>query len=362
VNHTISYDSFMHDDSGLKTALSLLHYYGLFFVDKVPSDEESVAKLAERIGPIRNTFYGRTWDVRSKPEAENVAYTNQHLGFHMDLLYMHESPGIQLLHCMENTCEGGESAFVDTFRAALQFHQKHLSGAGSRALSQDFIKYGYDKGGNTFSARKPVFELVLDKFFSKQYFDGAKWVQAPPLMQRLRRVFWSPPFISAEVTRGTIKETKYDKLQNQPTFIQKCRKDFADILEDKRLRFETKLPPGTCAIFDNLRVVHARKAFDTSSGYRWLRGAYVDFQDFHSKALACGLGIKDTVDLEQHQKLGAEAETAAATIASKKKRADPPLEIKGGRQLIRKHFTGPGLDSGKHKAELNNNDLSKDSL
>jgi len=43
---------------------------------------------------------------------------------------------------------------------------------------------------------------------------------------------------------------------------------------------------GTCVIFDNLRVVHARNAFNLNSGRRWLKGAYLARQDFVSKASA----------------------------------------------------------------------------
>lgn len=42
--------------------------------------------------------------------------------------------------------------------------------------------------------------------------------------------------------------------------------------------FQTKLCEGTCVIFDNWRVLHARKGF--SGGERWLRGAYVGEADF----------------------------------------------------------------------------------
>lgn len=36
-------------------------------------------------------------------------------------------------------------------------------------------------------------------------------------------------------------------------------------------------------IFDNRRVLHARRAFDASKGERWLKGAYVDDDVFFSK-------------------------------------------------------------------------------
>jgi hypothetical protein len=43
----------------------------------VPSGEESVINIGTRIGPLRDSFYGRTWDVKSVPNAKNVAYTHK---------------------------------------------------------------------------------------------------------------------------------------------------------------------------------------------------------------------------------------------------------------------------------------------
>lgn len=80
--------------TGLLTAITQLTQYGLLFVRNVPNDKTSDAecelrKLVEKFGEIRETFYGRTWDVRNVRQSRNVAYTNLDLGLHMDLLYVH---------------------------------------------------------------------------------------------------------------------------------------------------------------------------------------------------------------------------------------------------------------------------------
>jgi len=56
------------------------------FLRNVPDSEKSVEEIAGRIGTLKDTFYGRTWDVKSKPKAKNIAYTQSFLGLHMDLL------------------------------------------------------------------------------------------------------------------------------------------------------------------------------------------------------------------------------------------------------------------------------------
>ena len=87
------YADYLGDPRIFNNAMKKLGSWGLIFLDNVPQEETAVEKIAEAIGPLRNTFYGRTWDVKSKPQAENVAYTAHHLGLHMDLLYMKNPPG-----------------------------------------------------------------------------------------------------------------------------------------------------------------------------------------------------------------------------------------------------------------------------
>lgn len=47
--------------------------------------------------------------------------------------------------------------------------------------------------------------------------------------------------------------------------------------------FEYRLEEGECVVFDNRRVLHARRAFDASQGERWLKGTYVDDDVFFSR-------------------------------------------------------------------------------
>ena len=80
---TVSYGHYMESSAVLHAALGHLLYYGLFFISSVPTESGSVSAIAERIGPLRNSIYGLTWDVKSVPSAENIAYTSGNLGFHM---------------------------------------------------------------------------------------------------------------------------------------------------------------------------------------------------------------------------------------------------------------------------------------
>jgi gamma-butyrobetaine dioxygenase len=89
-NLWVSYPS-LREPSGLLKATKQLAQYGLLFVSDVPHTEPhddgcELPKLAEYFGDIRQTFYGRLFDVKSVRNSINIAYTDLDLGLHMDLL------------------------------------------------------------------------------------------------------------------------------------------------------------------------------------------------------------------------------------------------------------------------------------
>ena len=56
---------------------------------------------------------------------------------------------------------------------------------------------------------------------------------------------------------------------------------YAEILTRDSIMIDFKLTQGQLVLFDNTRVFHARKAFSTS-GSRWLQGAYADVDSLYS--------------------------------------------------------------------------------
>jgi alpha-ketoglutarate-dependent taurine dioxygenase len=60
-------------------------------------------------------------------------------------------------------------------------------------------------------------------------------------------------------------------------------KEFAAFTDREDMMYEDTLRQGECVVFANRRVLHARRAFDVTSGERWLKGTYVDWDDFQSK-------------------------------------------------------------------------------
>lgn len=255
---SIKYDDYMKDDEALFRALMFLNMHGLLLLKGVPESETAVESIASRMGTLRDTFYGRTWDVKSVPEAKNVAYTQHFLGLHMDLLYMANPPGFQLLHCLKNTCEGGSSLFSDAFMAVSQLDPKHIW-----QLSNSKIGYQYNNAGEHYYFEHPIIEA--QNYFSEQW--GTRV---------LKHVNYSPPFQADHLST----------LSHQASFFPKLLdslKKFADRVEDPDNLYEYKMQGGECVIFNNRRVLHGRREFDAAHGERWLKGAYVDTDVFMSR-------------------------------------------------------------------------------
>ncbi|KAI6910944.1 Clavaminate synthase-like protein [Hortaea werneckii] len=302
----LDYKAYMSDDSVLHQALQYLHTHGLVFLTNVPEQESSVATIAERIGPVKNTFYGYTWDVRSVPQAKNVAYTSQDLGFHMDLLYMEQPPHLQLLHCIRASSAGGASTFTDSHAAAQDLFQQDPG--AFETLEKLPVNFHYDHlESHYYHHARPVFELALKPLYLggkkcrnvRELFEA--WQRAGlatselPITEWLADVSWSPPFqapftpLSAHTEpRGfpqLVRRGPLAYLNEQITRWLPAARKFDELIHRPEGVYERMMKPGECVLFDNRRVLHARKAFEVGDigKERWLRGAYLDRDPFESR-------------------------------------------------------------------------------
>ncbi|EJU01549.1 Clavaminate synthase-like protein [Dacryopinax primogenitus] len=262
--------SFPLSEGDRKLALLRLMQYGIVFLKNVPRDGEAIWDVAKAFGDVRPTFYGQTWDVKSVPNSKNVAYTDQLLGFHQDLLYMRNPPAYQILHCIDNQVSGGESAFIDALRPAytLAFSDPDKF----KLLTMRPIPFQYvnddqrwhcnhttielrplGDGGDGYNAEEPCLDMN----------DSVKLLKLPNFESTVAHINYSPPF------QGPIS-------LNSPNAVFDALRVFGELLEEPEARYECKLEEGEAVIFDNRRVLHARKGFDGNQGPRWLKGCYLD--------------------------------------------------------------------------------------
>ncbi|KOS36335.1 hypothetical protein ACN38_g12932 [Penicillium nordicum] len=296
------YDAYMKDDYTLYQLISQLRTEGLAFVTNIPGLEESLATIATRIGPIKDTFYGQTWDVRTVPAAINAAYTSHDLGFHTDLLYFQQPPHIQLLHCIQSASSGGASVFADAFKAAVDLF--HSDTDAFNTLATVPVNYHYNHpDSNVYHTTKPVIDLsplrigdtVYNQF--RDYLNamecrhagdaGVEW-QTAVLVESLQKINWGPPFLAPFSNHESPMDpgnSALSALNSKADEWHWAASKFNALLQRPEYLYERKMNHGECVLFDNTRTLHSRRAFDMADvGMpRWLRGTYVDKDPYLSK-------------------------------------------------------------------------------
>lgn len=252
----IDFGDYMSSDLVLYDALKQLRAYGLLFIRGVPDSAAAVEDIGGRIGNLKHTFYGLTWDVKSVPNPINIAYTDKALGFHMDMLYLSNPPSLQLLHCLRNSCRGGASLFSDSLLAAYAVQDRDLQ--KFRALTENHVTFHYENAGHNYERVRLIVELFLD---------GS-----------ICRVNWSPSFQAPfYILKGLNDRAGLSRFGT----VFEALKQLASDIENPQNVYEHRLKEGECVIFNNERILHARRAFDARSGERWLKGAYLDADVWH---------------------------------------------------------------------------------
>jgi gamma-butyrobetaine dioxygenase len=240
----------MQSDSALLTFLQALAKDGLAVVHSLVGDGRASVALAERIGFLRQTNFGLTFEVVNMPDPNNLAYTSLALPLHTDLPNQEMPPGLQFLHCIANEASGGDSVFADGFAMARDLKAEHPEAFA--VLSQVSVPFRFFDREHDIRIRRPVITLdpsgrMTDLRFNAHITDlidlpsdvAGAWYQA---YRRLMRLTRSPEY---------------------------------------RLTF--KMRSGEMVAFDNRRVLHGRTEFDPASGKRHLHGCYVDRGEFESR-------------------------------------------------------------------------------
>ena len=215
----------------------------------VPREPGRVERVAGLFGPVRETNYGRHFDVRSEPAPINLAYTGQGLSVHTDNPYRDPAPTLQLLHCLRNETAGGETLLVDGFAAAerLRAEAPH----DFTLLARWRVPFRFDSADAALRARAHVIET-----------DDRERLRAVHYNSRSVAAFDLPPDVL-------------------PAFYRAYRR-FARLLAEETACVRLRLAPGDLLLLDNRRVLHGRTAFE-SGGERWLQGCYADVDALESR-------------------------------------------------------------------------------
>ena len=232
-------------------ALEAVLRVGFVLLRGVPAEPGAVLEVAASFGFVRETNYGRLFDVRVEPAPGNLAYTSRAIRPHTDNPYRDPVPTVQLLHCLRAAGQGGETGLVDGFAAAGALRGTDPASFGT--LTGTPAPFGYTDKETKLRACQPLIEL-------------------------------SP--------RGRVRGVRFNNRSMGPlrgsyagiTAFYAAYRRWAELLAEPGRQLNLRLAPGDCLVFDNTRVLHARTAFSLSAGSpgRHLQGCYADLDGLAS--------------------------------------------------------------------------------
>ena len=247
----IDYKAAKSDNTLLLKWMQFLHKYGFAKITGGNKESGAIIQIANLIGYVRETNYGKFFEVRSEINAVNLAYTNLGLQAHTDNPYRDPVPTIQILYCIENSASGGDSKVVDGFKAAILLKEENQE--YFNLLTKYCARFEYNEDKKThLESRRPMIELSPDGEIIAIRFNNRS---AAPII-----------------------DVPYNDMEN----YYKAYRKFSEIINNPSMAINFKLKPGEGFVTDNTRVLHSRTAY-SGSGNRWLQGCYVDKDGLLSK-------------------------------------------------------------------------------
>ena len=231
-------------------ALISFYKYGFVIFKKVPTENNFIVKFANSIGSIRRTNFGEFFNVKSKPNPNDLAYTSLPLAPHTDNPYRNPVPCIQLLHCIENEVSGGYSTLVDGYTVTGKLKKDYPN--YFKILTEIKVKYQFIDQ-----------DVVLEDWSEMIKIDENKNFKQVRFSPRLDFV----PLIDKE---------KLD-------LYYAARNKISELYNSDKYRLEFKLVPGDLLMMDNYRLLHGRTSYDTNEGNRFLQGCYIDYDSTEGK-------------------------------------------------------------------------------
>lgn len=249
------YNAILKTDKALYNWIQQLSIYGVALIKNTPDSDTAVDSIVEKIGFTRRTHYGIKFIVQHVTNTSNVAYLSNNLQMHIDLPYYEYCPGVNMLHCLVQTqSNGGENLLSDAHYVANYMKENHYE--QYKLLKDTEVEWsdlGVEDGNEFFKLhRSPV--IVLDKH------------------GEITRINFSVP------QRGS-------HFPGPIEFVQPWYEAHGLFLElNHRFSAKFKTTPGDILVFDNIRLLHGRNAYeDASNNVRKLIGAYIDWDEIYSR-------------------------------------------------------------------------------
>lgn len=197
------------------------------------------------------------FEVKSKPNAGNYAYLMTPLPMHTDMPYYEYKAGINILHTLvQSDSPGGANTMTDGFFVADKLRREYPEYFRLlRSIPVNWYDIGHDgDAGKPFHSlwRAPVICLDVDGQF-------------------------------ARINQNTTKrDSRFTVPLEQVVAWYEAYDKFLQLVQEESVQFKTR--PGDVFVFNNLRMLHGRTAYeDSPQNKRHLVGAYVDWDIIYSK-------------------------------------------------------------------------------
>ena len=248
--HKFEYVDDIFESREMYDLLIKFYKYGFIIFKNVPTEENFIVKFANQIGSVRRTNFGEHFNVKSKSNPNDLAYTTLHLSPHTDNPYRNPVPCIQLLHCIINEVSGGLSTLVDGYTVTEDLKKENPE--FYNILTKVKVKFKFiDK------------DVVLEHWAELIQLDENK---------KLKQVRFSPRLDFVPILEKSELDLYY-----------KARKKLSAMYNSDKYRIEFKLQPKDLLMMDNYRLLHGRTEFDANEGSRFLQGCYLDFDSTEGK-------------------------------------------------------------------------------
>ena len=242
-------DNFFEDKEMYK-ALINFYQYGFVIFKEVPTNNNFIVNFANSIGSIRRTNFGEFFDVRSKPNPNDLAYTSMSLAPHTDNPYRNPVPCIQMLQCIENKVSGGLSTLVDGYTVSQKLKKDFPD--YYKILTEIKVRFQFVDNSVVLEDWSEMIQVDEDGYFKQVRFSPR--LDFVPLMDK-------------------------EKLE----LFYSARKKISELYNSNKYRIEFKLSPGDLLMMDNHRLLHGRTSYDANEGNRFLQGCYIDYDSTEGK-------------------------------------------------------------------------------
>ena len=246
---TVSGPDALKDNGLFHRFLCALRDDGVARLENLPQQDGLLVEIAERIGTIRETNFGRTYTLAIQDDPTSNAYTPVALPQHMDLCTRECPPGLQFLYCRANSTTGGDGLYCDGYRIAEDLRAEEPETWEAMTT----IPWTYNNRAKTtsYKAAGPMVELDANAKITALRYET--WLRAPLVAD----------------------------LETQERAYMAYRRFAARAQSDEYL-MRVRYKPGDLFAFDNRRVLHGRSAYDAAGGARFIEGVYADRDDLHS--------------------------------------------------------------------------------